>query len=187
MTQLQQYQLWIGLGIALLIITFLIVVFFVFPNLSRDRLRILKILVPYGAGAAGALITGEAVISYTQTLAGAQFAISGTAGVALFILTYLKNPVDLGPEPIPDGFNANIPENSTFRDTVDTFAGSRKSVAEYQGFTGQELSAPLRSQEISAKTMIDAMINLRLMTVQPDAIRRYDVSRGDSVYRLRVQ
>src|SRR5216684_229306 len=86
MNTLQQYQLWIGFGFALLLIIFFIVAFFRSKTLSPDQRSILRFLSALCAGFAGALITGDALFNMEGSFgAGPKFAIRGAAGAALFL------------------------------------------------------------------------------------------------------
>ena len=87
---------------------------------------------------------------------------------------------------LQDGFEFSIPEGWAFRDVVVTMTEVTAGVSDCQGFTPSELSAPIQSKRISTKSVGEAITLLRLMTVVPDAVRPYQVTRKGSMYRLTV-
>jgi hypothetical protein len=88
LSPLQQYQLWIGLGLLLLLLTFIIVAFFK-PVLTADQRSILRFLSALCGGFAGAFITGDALFKMTGKTSTSEYAISGAAGFALFFVTWM--------------------------------------------------------------------------------------------------
>lgn len=183
MSLLQQYQLWIGFAFATLLIGFLIFAFFKAKTLTPDQRSILKFLSALCAGFAGALITGDALFKMEGSTATAKYAISGTAGAALFFVVWFFFPrVTV----LPEGFNASIPQGWTFKDAVDAFAQQDGAVPNYNGFTDLELGATLKAWQLKAKNISDAILLLRSITTQLNAIRKYEVKFESSVYYLNV-
>jgi S1-C subfamily serine protease len=90
------------------------------------------------------------------------------------------------PVGLEDGFEFSIPAGWTFRDVVDTMTALTSGVSDYQGFTPEELSAPIRNRSIAAKSLKEAIVQLRLITDKTDAVRPYQVTRKGSMYLLTV-
>ena len=85
MSQLQQYQLWIGVGFTSFLIVFLMIAFFKGGELTIQQAQILRFLSALCAGFAAAAFGGEAAVTVNQTIGqGGKLAASGTAGFALF-------------------------------------------------------------------------------------------------------
>ena len=183
MSLLQQYQLWIGFAFAALLIGFFIFAFFKAKTLTPDQRTILRFLSALCAGFAGALITGDALFKMEGSTPSTKYAISGTAGAALFFVVWLFFPKVTA---LPEGFNASIPHGWTFKDAVDAFAQQDGAVPNYNGFTDLELSASLKAWQLKTKNISDAMLLLRSITTQSNAIRKYEVKFENSVYHLNV-
>src|SRR6266404_879442 len=80
--------LWIGFGFVVLLISFLMVIFFV--NLNKPhQWEIMRFLSALCAGFAGGLLTGEALFSLSKKWGTGELAVSGTAGMALFFTVFL--------------------------------------------------------------------------------------------------
>ncbi len=173
--------LWIGFGFLMLLVIFLICSFFFAPKLTDDQRGTLKFLSALCAGFSGGFLTGGALFEAHKTAGTTTFGISGTAGCALFLVVWFFYPRVFR---LNDGFEFSIPAAWKFRDTVDGMTKSTGSVSEMLGFTTQELNAPIRSRTISAKSLSEAILQLRLITIEPDAICPYDVTQQASVYRL---
>lgn len=184
MNTLQQYQLWIGFGFALLLVIFFIVAFFKSKTLTPDQRSILRFLSALCAGFSGALITGDALFNIQGSFgAGPKFAVSGAAGAALFFVVWFFFPKVAG---FPDAFNFSVPPGWTFKKTADTLSQQEGAVPDYDGLTAAELAAPLQAWHLKAKDVGDAIRLLRSITTKPDAIRNYEVKLENSVYHLRI-
>jgi hypothetical protein len=191
MNLLQQYQVWIGLGFVIVVFAFLILAFFKAPNMTASQRDILKIISSLGAGFAGALIAGEALFKLQGEIGAGTVFVSGTSGVALFLVVWfffpkLVSPSPPAPTPPPERFIANIPAGWTFRQTVDTFVQKDNAVPSYEGFKPEELSAPLRQWTVNTADIADAIRKLRSITVNDNAIRKYEVIVSDSAYLIRI-
>jgi len=176
--------LWIGFGFLVLLVLFLILSFWFKPKLTDDQRGTLKFLTALCAGFSGGFLTGAALFNMQKTAGTTTFGISGTAGCALFFVVWFFYPKVFK---LQDGFQFAIPDKWTFRDAVDTMVQAKQSFSDFRGFTDQELGATLRSRSLSSKTLIEALAQLRLITVTPNAIRPYDVVQAGSVYRLTVR
>ncbi|HZR31144.1 MAG TPA: hypothetical protein VFA76_04750 [Terriglobales bacterium] len=176
--------LWIGFSFLALLVIFLICSFFFAPRLTDDQRGTLKLLSSLCAGFSGGFLTGGALFEMHKTAGTTTFGISGTAGCALFLVVWFFYPRVFK---LDDGFEFSIPNGWTFRDTVDRMAQTRHGVSEWRGFTAQEMSALIQRRQISSESLSDAIGQLRLMTVTPDAVRPYDVTREGAVYRLTVR
>jgi len=183
MNILQQYQLWIGFGFAVLLVIFLIVAFFKAPNMTPSQHTILRFLAALCAGFAGALISGEALFRMEGGTAGVKYLVSGTAGFALFFVVWFFFPKPTAPV-APDRFHASLPAGWTFEQAAKTFAQRDSAIVTFDGFTSQELNAKLSPAEIDTKTIGEAIQRLRLITITPNAVRDYDIKYENSIYHL---
>ena len=186
MNSLQQYQLWIGFGFALLLIIFLIVAFFKAPEMTDPQFAILKVLSTLCAAFAGVLITGEALFRMEGTAGGIKYLLSGTAGFAFAFAIWFFFP-KRSPVVPPDRFRAALPEGWTFQQAAKTFAQRESAVVDFDGLTADELQAKLTAGEIDTKTVGEAIGRLRLFTDKPNVIRDYEIRQEDSVYRVIVR
>ncbi|HYR78166.1 MAG TPA: hypothetical protein VEM96_20305 [Pyrinomonadaceae bacterium] len=185
MTILQQYQLWIGLGFVIVLVTFSIVAFFKAKTLTPDQRAILKFLCALCAGFAGALISGDALVRIEGSVnAGTKYSVMGSIGFGLFFVVWFFFPKVVG---FPPGFNFTLPLGWTFRQTVDTFANNDGAVPNYEGFDERELDAPLKAWHLKTTDTSDAIRKLRSITENPNAIRKYDVTFDDSTYNLKIR
>ena len=183
MTILQTYQLWIGFGFVALLVIFLIVAFFGKDKIGSAQVQILRFLCSLCAGFAGALITGEALFKMNLTTgSNGTIAIQGAAGAALFFAVWFTFKLVVPP---PDAYNVSIPDGWKFNDTVKTLVKRDGAVADFIGFTQEELEAPLRGQELHTKTLIDSLRALRLLSTATP-IREYQIEFQAPTYRLRI-
>jgi hypothetical protein len=183
MNILQQYQLWIGFGFAVLLVLFLMVAFFKAPTMTPGQFAILRFFAALCAGFAGGLITGEALFRMEGDTGGVKYLVSGTAGFALFFVVWFFFP-KLTPPMAPDRFRLSLPMGWTFQHAAKTFAQRDSAFVDFDGLTTVELGAKLSAAEIDAKTVGEAIKRLRLVTVTPNAIREYDIKYEDSIYHL---
>jgi hypothetical protein len=188
MNILQQYQFWVGFALVFLVVVFFMVAFFTAPNMTSGQYTILKFLAALCAGCAGALLTGEALFRFEGAMAQNRYFFSGTAGFALFGLVWLIFPKYSPPAlpPPPNSFSMSLPPGLTFQQGAKEFAEQDNAFANFEGFTNDELNAELNSRQIDARTANDAIGLLRLATVVPNAVRKYDVRYENSTYYLRV-
>lgn len=184
MNSLQQHQLWIGLSFAIFLVIFLIAAFFKAKEMTNDQRTILKFLTALCAAFSGALITGDALFKMEGTMEnGMKFAITGAAGFALFFTVWFFYPKVIR---LPEAFNFSVPSGWTFQQTVDALAKTDNSVVEYEGFTQEELDAPLKAWEVHGKNTGGAISAIRSITNNPNAVRKYDVKRTEYSYHLRI-
>ena len=87
---------------------------------------------------------------------------------------------------LEDGIEFNIPDHWTFRDVASVMAQVGKSVCDFQGFKPKELNAEIKSRTVSAKSLSEALEQLRLMTIGTGMIRPYEVNRKGAMYLLSV-
>jgi hypothetical protein len=177
-------QLWIGFGFLALLVLFLIVSFFLTPKLTDDQRATLKFLSSLCAGFSGGFLTGTALFEMHMTKGPTTFSISGAAGCALFFTVWFFYPKIFTLKP---GFAFSIPANWNFRDSAEQVAQSQGAVVEWQGFKKEELDSPVQTRALSTRTAKDALLQLRLITVNPTVIRPYDVEEDGSIFRLRVR
>lgn len=176
-------QLWIGFGFLTTLVVFLIVVFFVKPKLEPDQRKILKFLTSLCAGMAGGFLCGEALVKWSNTTPTATFALSGTAGFALFFVVWFFYPTDENVE----GVEFGIPANVTFRQTLDIAAKLGGGITvDYQVLKAAELSSKMVDGHISCQTLVELFSILRLRTQKPGAVRDYKVTKNGSIYRFEI-
>lgn len=185
MNILQQYQLWVGFGLAVLLVIFLMVVFFKAPNMTSGQHAILRFFAALCAGSAGALIAGEALFRMEGDTGGVKYLVSGTAGFALFFVVWFFFAKPTTPE-APDRFRVSLPKGWTFQHAAENFAQRDGAIMDFDGLTANELKSKLRPTEIDAKTPGEAISRLRLITITPNAIREFDIKYEDSIYHLIV-
>ena len=70
---------------------------------------------------------------------------------------------------------------------LETLAESGRAGIEFEDFTDAELKAKLRPQSLAAKSVADAMLAVRGLTLKSNAVRRYGVSKNGSTYVLKVK
>ncbi len=181
MTQLQELQLWIGLGFVAFLVLFLIVAFFKKADMTQGQQAILKFLCSLCAGFAGALITGDALFRFSSKIGDrTSIAASGTAGAALFFAVWYGFKTWF-----PDAIRIRVPKGWKFKDVVDQLAQQERATAQYVGFTEEELDAPLEEAHLeAAKTLelIEAMRDLSKQTT----IRAYVVVLNPPSCRLTI-
>jgi hypothetical protein len=184
MNQLLQYQLWIGVGFTSFLIVFLMIAFFKGGELTIQQAQILRFFSALCAGFAGAAFVGEATVTVNQTIGqGGKLVATGTAGFALFFIVWFTFKAAL-PQ-LRSGVHFRVPDNWSFKHTIDALVSTVGAVAAYKGFETTHLSAPLRSGEIRAKTMAQAISRIRLLAEA--AIPDYDVTEGEGEYTLTVR
>jgi hypothetical protein len=187
MNILQQYQLLIGIVFAFFLVVFLMIAFFTAPNMTTGQHSILRFLAALCAGFAGALIAGDALFRVEGDTGAVRYFISGTAGFALFFVVWFffpKPTVPEAPPAVPDRFSASVPKGWTFQHAAKILAQQDNSLVDFGGLKADELNAKLNPTEIETKTAGDAITRLRLITVIPDAIRKYEIRHEDSIYHL---
>lgn len=176
--------LWIGFGFLALLIIFVIGSFFLTPKLTADQRGTLKFLSSMCAGFAGGFLTGGALFEMRKATGGTTLTVSGTAGFALFLVVWFFYPKVFK---LDDGFEFSIPSGWTFREAVEAMTSTENGVNEFQGFTVDELKAPLQGRKISSKSLGAGIQQLRLITLRAEAVRPYEVTKQDTVYRLTVR
>ena len=177
-------QLWIAFGFLAALAIFLVVSFFFTPSLTNDQRGTLKFLTALCAGVSGGFLAGSSLFEGTFTTPTSKVALSGTAGFALFFVVWFFYPKVFA---IADGISVSIPDGWTFRSAVDALLSGASAVADYQGFTKDELTSPLKSKNIQTKTVTEALLMLRLIPVSLGAIREYDVKQEGAVYQLKIK
>jgi hypothetical protein len=182
---LAMHHLWIGLGFAVFLVIVLVVAFFVKKHLSDDQRWILRFLCALCAGFSGALITGNALFEMSGHFSDkVTFAVSGTAGFAMFFaVLFLFDRVACKP---PDAFHCTVPKGWTFQKAADVLVQQDGAVAEYIGFTQDELNTQLRATELRTKNVSEALRALR-HAAGPSVVRDYDVEFNAPTYSLRIR
>ena len=174
-------QLWIGFGFLVALVLFLLVAFFAFEKLSPDRRRQIKFLTALCAGMAGGFISGGTVFEAASTTTAWRFALSGTAGFALFWGVFLL--YDRGFQPTDD-VQFNLPTGATFQQAAGAAAQLAGVVVDFNDLTPAELGAPMTVGHIRADNLEQLFTILRLKTVTPGVIGKYTVTKSDRVYRF---
>lgn len=163
--------LWIGLGFLTVLVIFLMITYFAKDNSTRAQLNTLRFLTSLCAGFSGGFLMGEALFKLGADLGGgATISISGTAGFALFFTIwftysrYLMPPNgETPPPPVEESFSLSIPENWTFKVTVDRIVNSVGGNYEFKGFTEEQLNLVVRSEALETPSAKDAIIRLKYL------------------------
>lgn len=182
---MEQYQFWIGFGFAAVVV--LVLTYVVIIGIRPDQFVPLKLLCSFCGAFSGILISGSLLVNLEGTLGNGKYAINGAAGFALFLIVWFffpKEPEAPAPKPPPDGINISIPAGATFRGTVEILVKIDNSVPEFENFEAEELNAALKAWDLKEKTVGDALRRLRSISLEPNAIGKYEVSYSDSTYRL---
>lgn len=156
-------QLIIGLIFLGILLLFLIIIFFRKTEPEPFQYNILHFLISLCAGFAGGFLAGEALLKIRSDLSkGFNFAFSGTAGFALFVLIWFTYP-KLTPKPLTPAFNFRVPDGWTFSQTIEAIAQANNSICSFVGFTNGELNLILNGRELHEKTPLKAIDKLKKM------------------------
>ena len=174
---------WTGIAFLGLLLIFLMAAFFV-RDLPPQSYTILRVFSALAAALAGSLIAGQAVVQASSGAPqGTQWAVSGSAGFALFILIWMWFP-----ERHAGGAGSRVltVPGGPFAETVDALVEAEGAVARFEGFTDAEYGIHLRSRKLTVRDLSHALELLR--DLAPNGkLRHYDVSYNDAVYLLRVR
>jgi hypothetical protein len=187
MNPLQQYQFWIGLGFAAGLIVFLMIAFFKAKDMTRGQWLMLKIMSAICGAISGILISGEALLNFSRQVPGGKFTVSGTAGFAVLFAIWFFFPKEPEAPPPATGFNFSVKKGWKFQDTADTLAKSLKTTIEYEGFTREELSSPLKAWELECKSPQEALERLGSIVDGSSPFRKYRAIYKNSVYVLKIK
>ena len=173
-----------AVGVALLVFAIALATYaFIRGTLTRDQRFILLWILPLSSGFSAGAFSGSISTSGEGVIPG--LLISATGGFAVWLLTYFLLPKAPPPDVAPpaDPYHISIPRGLTFKQVVDMIARQDKALAEFVGFTADELAAPLNATELHVGTPYDALLYLRLLA-SPERIREYEVKFDRPVYRL---
>jgi hypothetical protein len=187
MNPIEQYQFWVGLGFAAVFVAFLMIAFFKAKNLTDGQRLMLRIMSAVCGAIAGVLISGEALLNFSRQVPGGKLTVSGTAGFAVFFAIWFFFPKGPAAPPPAEGFNFSVKKGWRFSDTAETLARSLKTTVDYDGFSNQELAAPLKAWELECKTPQEALERLGSIVEVPNAIRKYKAIYKNSVYVLKIK
>jgi hypothetical protein len=180
----EHQQFWVGLGFAAAFVAFLMLAFVRGGNLTSGQRLILRLLGAICGALSGALISGSAFFNLTQKLPGGQITVSGVSGFAIFMVIWFTFPKEpQRPDPV-DGTSTSIPAGATFQAVADELAKGEECVLQYEGFRKNELSATLKSWQLSGANAGRCIELLRSITQVPNAVREYRVRKEGSKYRL---
>jgi hypothetical protein len=184
MNAIQPFQIWIGFGLALLVILFLMATFFLRATLTDDQRQTLRFLCSLCSGFSAFFISGDALVKGDVPLGGGtQLAISGSAGFGLFMLVWFFYPRNVA---VPaDAFNFSVPDGWTFEQAVATITEADDAFYELEGFTLAQKKAPLRARALQAASVSAALPLLGRMCAT-SGFPRYEVVLQEKVYRLIV-
>lgn len=157
--------------------------FFIKDAASATQYNTLHFLTALCAGFAGGFFTGEALFRFDQTLPdGGKFAVSGTAGCALFFVLWFTYPKRTEPPP-PDHVKLSVGGGWTFEQAVRAIIRAARATVHFEGFTAKQLGAKLPAIDINAPTPRDALDQLRYHSNQLPA---YEVDLKNGVYCIRA-
>lgn len=166
-----------GYALSVFLILFFVIAFFWGKNLSQNQFAILKILSALCAAIAAGVISGELSLHKEGAMN-----ITASSGFALFVIVWFVFPkykISL-----EDGFSINIPAGKTFKEIINIIVEQDNAFVEFNGFDDNELNAVLKSRQLQTKTIQNAMENLRLITINSNAIGKYAVTKNGSTYVL---
>ncbi|MBT1699351.1 hypothetical protein KK083_20815 [Fulvivirgaceae bacterium PWU4] len=173
--------LWIGFAFLALLLLVLIAFLFIPDKLSSTQKDILHFFMSICAGFAGGFITGDVLFQLDAKLSdGFKFGISGTAGVALFLVVFFKKKVSAVRHDI-DGFNFSIPQGWTFEQAVAKICEVDRSLYHIDGFTDAELSSKLKTRELHTRNALEALKRLKYFA---DRLPSYKVTLTDDIYTI---
>jgi hypothetical protein len=182
--------LWIAFGfVAALVVVLVMALWFPLKD-RKNGPGILRFLMALCAGFASAFFTGNALVNGQITQPGFTFGFSGAAGFAAFIIVWYGYRIveSLFPN-LKDGDEPaamDITNNFTFQSAAQKIAESRGCGITFDGFSREELDAPLRPQPIESKTWNDLLLTLRGVT-QRQGVRPYAVEKVGSTFILKVE
>ena len=78
----------------------------------------------------------------------------------------------------------NTPAGLTFRSVVELVA---QAPCDFPNFKPEELDGVIREAKFRAKTIESAILQVRLITAIPNAVRPYDVKKNDDIYQLTIK
>lgn len=174
-----------GLVLTAFLLVFLVIAYFQAKHLSEGQWAILRLLGALCGALAASFITGEAFFELRGTLGvGGSYAVTGVAGFALFMIIWFFFQKTRGK--FPDDYAFSIGEGWTFEKTVRAIAAEDGSSARFVGFTPQELTSELASQQLRPRTVQRALESLGSLA-NTGAIRPYTVKYEPPVYTLTVR
>jgi hypothetical protein len=176
-------QLWIGVGFLVALIIFVMVAFFAAPKLTSDQRKAIKFLAALCAGVSGGFISGASVFDASWTTPTSTVALSGTAGFALFFVVFFFYDRIFAPD---DGLDFDIPSGATFKTASDAAAKLAGVNVDYQDLSSTELSEQLSEGHIKCDTFDQLLRILQIKTVTPGAIRKFNVTEANNIYRIVV-
>jgi hypothetical protein len=91
-SQFGMYPFWIGVGFAVVLLVFFMAAYFKAGDMTRGQWQILRFFGAFCAGSAGVFLAGGALVHATGKLGTMNYAISGTAGFALFFVVWFTWP-----------------------------------------------------------------------------------------------
>jgi hypothetical protein len=173
-----------GTAFAAFLVLFLVIAYVRGGSLHRGQWAILRILSALCAGASGAFLTGDAVFSMSGRFTWGTTAVSGTAGVALFLVVWYGFGKFI--EEPPDAFTFSIGRGWTFKNAANALAQLDSAVVEFQGFKDDELNSKLQERQIRVTTVTEGLMALRPMA-RDRVLPKYAVTFERPTYRLTVE
>ena len=156
----------ITIGLAIALVAFLMLTFFVKDKTSQSQYNTLRFLTSLCGGVTGYFISGTALFSMNSPIGQTgSVAVSGTAGAAFFFVIWFFYPKGETPKP-PDAFYFNVPENTTFDAMVQTIVKTTHNLVNFQNFSPEQLRLILQSQEVHAKSPLDGIQKLKYLNGQ---------------------
>ncbi len=176
-------QLWVGLGFLLVLVAFLMITFLRKDTASANQWKNMRILSALCAGFAGGFLTGDAIFRLDQEMpGGVKFAISGTAGIALFFTVWFTYG-RVTPPPLKDHVVLSILDGWTFEQAARQIVKAADGIIHFEGFRPDQLAAPLPATNLDAPTTEVALANLRY---QSSVLPEYRVEQVHGVFHIRA-
>jgi hypothetical protein len=182
---------WVAIVLVFLVLAFLMFAFFRLDTLSTGQRMILRFLMAMCAGGAGGIFTGTAVVQLNWQVPGGTGAISGAAGMALFLIVLLVfrgvEPDVSNPPQTTGKLRVVLPHGVSFGNAAKTWAAVGKTTVDFVGFEDKELNAEVQEQELDLTSLADGFLALRNLVKDRGAVRKYGVRKKDSIFYLTVK
>ena len=168
-------KFWVGVGFGAVSLLFFMVAYFKPPRVP-GQFVILKVIASILAGAAGLFLSGEVFTQLTSNPSpGAQFTVSATGAIALFVLVWLTFPRP--PKEVPPPAQAwvfSFPRPTTFRQAAEVIRDVNGATMDFHGFKPQEENVALSTLNINEATQLNAFKRLASLA-PPKALPPYEV------------
>lgn len=174
-------QLWIAVVFAAVLVGFFMVAYFTGGNMTLSQQNILRFLAATCAGCFGGFLSGDLIIRYEVAGPAGNFALSATAGIALFVFIWWTWHRAV---PMPsDAFHFALGKGWTFEQAVKAIAGQDNAVVSISGFNQEQLKSELAAKELHCLSPKQAIEQLRTLDTS-GSLPGYSVRRDPEGYHV---